>query len=329
MAQDQEIIDYITQAQKHGLSDFEIKQNLLSAGWDAASVEQGFVFAKAAETSAPQNFGKATEGQILPHASGMGNLIKTPGMAAKPTPVTSVLPSVHSSPSLTEQHFTPVQSSPTQATAAPHSSKKTVWLVLVVVILLALAGGAYAYYVKIYNTPQRVWNGYLKAQRDTVLKADYTVAYNFKVPEASSSDASVGLNGSTYMDLTDPSNPKMSNNLNFNFKYDPMSVSFSVNYLVLNKILYFDVSKIPQIKALFGQDDLTWLKIDYNELAKYAKEQGMALTYEKNPFDLKGQFSPETPEKWASVISSGSFLAKETLNGTGVYHLKPELNKPA
>ena len=31
----QEIIDYIGQAQKHGLTDFEIKQNLLSAGWEA------------------------------------------------------------------------------------------------------------------------------------------------------------------------------------------------------------------------------------------------------------------------------------------------------
>src|SRR2546421_372505 len=47
---EQEVIDYITQAQKHGLSEFEIKQNLLNAGWDAALVEQNFVFAKAAET---------------------------------------------------------------------------------------------------------------------------------------------------------------------------------------------------------------------------------------------------------------------------------------
>ena len=32
---DQDIVDYISRAQKHGLSDVEIKQNLLNAGWDA------------------------------------------------------------------------------------------------------------------------------------------------------------------------------------------------------------------------------------------------------------------------------------------------------
>ena len=32
---EQEVVDYISQAQKHGLSDFEIKQNLLNAGWEA------------------------------------------------------------------------------------------------------------------------------------------------------------------------------------------------------------------------------------------------------------------------------------------------------
>ena len=35
---EQEIVDYVLQAQKHGLSDFEIKQNLLNVGWEAGQV---------------------------------------------------------------------------------------------------------------------------------------------------------------------------------------------------------------------------------------------------------------------------------------------------
>ena len=49
---EQAIVDYILAAQRHGLSDFEIKQNLLNAGWEAKAVEDNFTFAKA-EISRP------------------------------------------------------------------------------------------------------------------------------------------------------------------------------------------------------------------------------------------------------------------------------------
>ena len=47
---DQEIVDYVLRAQKHGLAEQEIKQNLLNAGWDAGIVEQSFIYARAADT---------------------------------------------------------------------------------------------------------------------------------------------------------------------------------------------------------------------------------------------------------------------------------------
>ena len=37
---EQVIVDYIFEAKKHGLSDYEIKQNLLGAGWDAEIIEK-------------------------------------------------------------------------------------------------------------------------------------------------------------------------------------------------------------------------------------------------------------------------------------------------
>lgn len=43
---EQVIVDYIFEAKKHGLSDYEIKQNLLGAGWDAEIIEKSFVFFK-------------------------------------------------------------------------------------------------------------------------------------------------------------------------------------------------------------------------------------------------------------------------------------------
>src|SRR5258708_10267785 len=49
-----EVVNYIKEAQKHGLSDIEIKQNLLNAGWDAAVVEQSIVHVKSSENRPPE-----------------------------------------------------------------------------------------------------------------------------------------------------------------------------------------------------------------------------------------------------------------------------------
>src|SRR6185437_7526961 len=72
----QEIVDYVIAAQRHGLTDFEIKQNLLNAGWEAQDVDQGFAFAKSEENKA-QPGSPHTQG-TAPSRSTFSDLNTTP-----------------------------------------------------------------------------------------------------------------------------------------------------------------------------------------------------------------------------------------------------------
>src|SRR6185437_11152249 len=101
---------------------FEIKQNLLSVGWDAAAVEQGFVMAKAAEN-------------------------KTPSIAQ------DLKKDIKTTPTLTPQEQQlkkePIPEAPPTATPVTSKGSFFAWktVVLFIIIVLALlAGGAYAYF---------------------------------------------------------------------------------------------------------------------------------------------------------------------------------------
>ncbi len=305
----QEITDYIVQAQKHGLSDFEIKQNLLNAGWEAGPVEEGFSFAKTAENRPPQNYRTEIPSALSP--------LQNPHSAQKPPGIQSANPGI----AISEEHFA--------LSAKPARSWGKAIALTAAIAILACAGGAYAYYVKVYNTPNRVWNKALLTQEQSVFKSAYSLTYSFKPQgSASSTPVSFGVSGAGYFDRQDLKNPKLSGNIVLSAKADPMNINFNLGYLILNKILYVDVSTIPQLKDFLGKQDVSWIKIDPDAIQKYASQNTPTSTYQ-NPFGPGGELTQETFAKWAKLVKPGTFLAKEELDGIKVYHLKNEIDSQA
>src|SRR6266404_6273105 len=148
---DQEIINYIHEAQKRGQSDFEIKQNLLNAGWEASLVEQNFVFARAEsnELLLPAPVKITPPPPITrPQQTAAGIMAAPPKIAsapmrpAAPNPIQTAKPF---SPSpLSDQSFNP----------APKKSRtfsKPVMLAAIFLGLVIVAGGAYGFYQ--YSNP--------------------------------------------------------------------------------------------------------------------------------------------------------------------------------
>jgi hypothetical protein len=306
---EQEITDYILQAQKHGLSDFEIKQNLLNAGWEAPAVEESFTFAKATESRPPQNYRTEAPSALSP--------LQGAKPAGNEAPVQPAQPTI----AISEQHFAQTNSA--------SGSRKKVLAVISILLVLGLAGGAYAYYVKVYNTADRVWSKALSAPKEAVFKSSYSLNYDFKPQGASSSTpVGFGVSGTGYFDLQNPKDPKLSANVSITAKADPISFNFNLGYLVLNKILYLDVSKIPELKGFLGREDLAWIKFDLAEIQKSAGQSTSTAVYQ-NPFNPSAALSAETLAKWAKVVKPGKFLAKEELDGVKVYHLKNEFDMQA
>jgi len=138
-----EIVNYIKEARKHGLSDMEIKQNLLNAGWDAQAVEDGFSYAKADQYKPLANHDEDLK--VTAHLEGRQQL----EMAAV-HPATVV---THAQTNISETHFT----------SAPATKrfflKPAFWISIAIVIAVGVGGYfAYGYFL---NNPAKTWNKYL------------------------------------------------------------------------------------------------------------------------------------------------------------------------
>ena len=316
---EQEIVDYIIKAQKHGLSDIEIKQNLLNVGWEAAMVEESFVFSRAAEnkanfadTGSPKQFHQATP-STLAHTQVPATVQSQP---------VKTLPTNFPSPTagLSDQHF--------QTTTVKSSSffkKPLFWVVFLLLILSG--GGAFGYYKYIYATPTTVWNKFLLAKENPVYKSSYTISYSD--PTVKNGDTNkpitVSFKGQTNFDLSDANNSKIKADTALGFDNGTVGVNLNLNYLVIGNVLYFDIGQIEQLKGLLPDPNIEWLKLDFDELQKYAQENSKSAS-------TTNEFTPELKarlkEIWskASIIKPTDYFEKETVSNSPTYHLKLNLD---
>ncbi|MFA5990805.1 MAG: hypothetical protein WC794_00990 [Candidatus Doudnabacteria bacterium] len=319
----QEIIDYIGQAQKHGLTDFEIKQNLLSAGWEATSVEESFVFAKAAE-SRPQAFST-----METTAKNPGNPSSGPQMVVKPTIQPAGVSNPNANITISEKHFAPGSNS---------GFKKSTIIVLAVLLILSLGGVAFGYYQYIYTTPEKVlakfFAGYASSKTETV-KTNVTLSYSDNTaPEDGEppQEYTLGLNVDGYFDNRDANNIKADANVKLSLKNhgygDGYEGSLQLQYMNFAKVYFINLANIPQIKGMFGDKDVSWIKFDLEELEKYAKEQSPANASSTEKLLNNDELKKKLNDLWnnAKILNPGKVLAKEALDGTAVYRLEPEVD---
>jgi len=293
----QDIINYIKEARAHGLQDLEIKQNLLTAGWEARDVEDNFTHTKALENQLPSN----RDEDIT--ASG-----------AKP-PAEQPL----SQPELKES--TPNTSVPIQTYAqagaagqATGKSRKIIWIA--VGILLFLAAGSAAGYYYWTHSPGKIWQAFRLLNQKTAVSGSFKFAY---ADSGQADGDALGLNfdnmrlelsGNTYSDQTDPKNLKLSSQISYTFQNGGPASGSDFEYRIINNRLYLKPGSSALFQNLFktqaGTSSPEWLVMDLG--AGY----GQALGNQGSG----GQIA----EIWkdANVFKMDKYLGKKQLDGKTV-----------
>lgn len=303
---DQEIVDYILQAQKHGLLEQEIKQNLLNAGWDANTVEQNLIFARAADThtspgGAPQ----------LP-AGYPGS--QRPNINRQP----AIFQNTHITLAISEQNFQ------SKSSSGPFFKNKIFWLAIA--LLAVLGASAFGYYKYMYVTPNTVFNKFLAVKTPSVFQSDYSVSYSY-TDSSSTKPTILSLSGTVYNNSQNASSSQSSNVFSLGLKSPAANASINLQYLFINNILYFDISQISQLKSLGAN----WVKLDLGQFWDYLSAQ--STTTDQSLKNLMANREMKLKLKNlivnTKIVYPSNFLAKETVKGVPVYHLKMTLDSHA
>ncbi len=312
---EQEVIDYILNAQKHGLSDFEIKQNLINAGWEGPKVEENFVLAKSAEHKSLNSLGGGVQMQQKPAAvSPIAS-----GLQSKPLVVSSEIPVKFPQPhspaiTINDKHF-----------AQKRSLFKSGVFWSVLIILLLAAGGAYGYYTYIYFTPERVWNNFmLTAGKIETQKINFTLSYI-----DTESQTKYGISGSGPIDPTDANNPKISQEITLTTGEGAAEEPVKFNYRLLNMVLYLQLGQVPEFKEILAEKNIDWIKIDPSSLQKLIGGQVESLP--DQPLSNEAELNSKLRAIWTRepMVNYQDYLERETVNGQALFHLKGLFNTPA
>ncbi len=335
---DKEILDYILQAQKHGLADFEIKQNLLNAGWDAETVEKSFVKATAEQSrpaaQQPQNSAVTQE----PHTS---------PVSASSKPVVSSQPVVSQPASMSQSS---PAGQPNVVDINTHSKFSLKTTIIFVVVILLLAGGAYGYYNYFsQNNPQKVWEKFTETFTQTGQNSIYNTKFKLGYSDKGELDATTSqsfgfklkdinleLEGSGYMDAENKDNPQTDSQISYSYSSGNTLVKTGVGFKVKDQILYINLSDNP-ILSLIGSElerandgkKVEWIKIDLNEIQKQSGSAQSEVKFIQNV--TSPNFKNDSQRIWedTKLIKMESYLGKETLNGVTTLHFKNSLDKQA
>lgn len=326
-----EIINYIKQAKDYGLSDFEIKKNLLEAGWEAALVEEHFEHAKAEENklaeSAAQNLHYPQPLSPLSRSSQIASLIlksetSKPQPQAQPARQPGTQKLLDQSVGALDQTF---QDSSFQAadTGRFKMPKTVILLSGLGVVVLAAAG--YLFYAYAYNSPQKAWNKFLTA----VAPKTYENKTSWRYVDGSKFSLNFGSQG--YVNLTDPANPETDSNFTIGFSSNGVQISQGVEVMVKDSVIYLNTEKLTSLKSLLpqtgGQTAPKWLKLDLNALALKMKELGAPSALANQQKDK--ELSDKLKQLWenARLINMEKSLGTEKIGDTKTMHFKNTLDK--
>ena len=328
---EQEILDYISQAQKHGLTDFEIKQNLVNAGWEAQVVEENFVHAKAAGNQTPV----ASSSQVLPES-------KTPNSNFAPVVQQAQFQTVKTTESYLQGQ--PVLSDSAvvsgQAEKKSFFKKPAFWITLVV--LFVLCGSAYGYYNFIFANPTKIWSKFTTSTKNSIYNTKFNFSYTdsgqLTAEEAgplgmSLRDISVSFSGDSYINVTDQKKPQSNSKIQYSFGSSGTSFTTGVQYTLLDNVLYLNVGSNPFLDMISSSMNngkkIDWVKIDLTELQKQASSSpDSAKIYDK----LFGtDFKSQMQKIWddTTIIKVGKYIGREKINGVETLHFQNTVDKDA
>ena len=322
---EEEVIGYIKSARGHGMSDSEIKQNLLNAGWDAETVESSYAHVKAMDNQ---------EG-----APARPQDVHAPSHIGQPIRASEVLNSTsqnYASPSgsLSENSFT--TDSPT-----PFYKKPLLWI-LVFVFMVVLGGAGYWYTAYGFSTPQGIWKKFRKLTQSKIYSNKFT--FNYQDPGEFSSqefegfslkDINLGFDGTTYMDVRDEKNPQSSAEVNYTFGSNSTKVSTGFQYRIKDRVLYLNVGEnlfLDNVFKSLGQGKkIDWLKLDLNALEDEMNKSGSGIDQEKIDKIFTTQARNDIAKIWedATFVKVEKYMGRETVDNVNTVHFTNTLDKQA
>ena len=322
---EEEVIGYIKSARGHGMSDSEIKQNLLNAGWEAEVVEDSFTHVRALDSQ--ENLpARPPETHIPGH---MGQPIRpsevlTHNTANFPNPTTGI----------SETTFQ------TDALNKPFYKKAWVWIVALLVALV-IGGAGYWYMAYGFNTPQGIWKKFTSLNQSKVYKNKFLFNY-IDTGEFSSKDLGtfslkdlkLTFDGQSYVDVRDEKNPQSSAEIQYTFGSGNTNFSTGFKYRILNRILYLNVGENPFLNNIFASlgkgEKVDWIKIDLNALQDEMNQSG---TNTQAEFDkiFDNQLKSEISKIWedATFVKIQKYAGREQVNGVNTVHFINTLDKQA
>lgn len=308
-----QIVEYIEQAKRHGLSEMEIKQNLLGAGWEAGEVENAFIMAKAQEKIPPASKTEELKTAHQDFEAGLQNQFKSP-QSGEPGDMPVTNPIQHQPVVSVSQQTQPALPATTGPTAK--KSKKALIILLIFIGIALAGGGGYAAYWYYANNPDYILKKVIK--QPTLASNTFKFSYS-DAGNGNESKVLASLAGQGYFDARDASSTKFSLDLNASLQTGELTLSRELKLLGTADALYFKLGEIPQFNELSGSP-VEWLKLDLNKLNDYTAQTGIT----------KDELSKKQAELMASTernYQNNKFLVadkkvrRENLNGEPVFHL--------
>ncbi|MBI3231563.1 MAG: hypothetical protein HYZ51_00585 [Candidatus Doudnabacteria bacterium] len=312
----QEIIDYIKEAFGHGLHELEIKKNLLDAGWEAQMVEASLAHYKAQIRALPRNVDEDIK-KIPPEAQNRPQ-----------SPVQTTSPQTN----LNENRLN------SQSLVQTPWYKRTATLIIPVIVLI-LAGGAFAFYTFVYASPSRVWKKFVESGHDKVLNSEFKFSYADNSPVANEDltnfpfkNIKLELSGKAYVDTTDGENPQSSTEASYTFSSGTTAFTMGFEYKLIGKKFYLNVGNNPFLSNILTfmskGKQIEWVVLDLAELEKKGQEE-KSEDAEKFKQVFGDELLSEFKKIWeeAEFVKMGNYLGKEKINGKTILHFKNSLDK--
>lgn len=313
-----ELVSYIKNAKNHGLSEAEIKQNLVNAGWEAGQIEESFTHAKSLEHQ--------TQGSLTDHyRQGMQkNISPLNHQTYSQTPELKQGESIQdfSNEVVTKKRYT-----------------KTKIALIVIVALFVLSGSAAAAFFFVLKSPTKVWEGFKKVTKSQIYSSNFKLAYVDENEELKPDLAKqfnikslkFNFDGKLYSDESDTKNPIGSADMQYTFGSGNSSFSTGIKVILLNKIAYMNVGENPFLANMFGKEQIDWLKIDLNSIEEGSNQSMDTEELKKYKEIFSPSFNEELAKIWeeTTFVKMDKYLGREKVDNKTTLHFKNTLDKQA
>lgn len=370
-----QLSDYINRQAERGVKKDDIKNALTAQGWTTADIDEALgatanTTPSATPTVTPSTTpSMPTAPKITPNMPATPQA--TPNMPSAPT-ITPTIPTVPTQPPATLQPE-PIQATPSEPQSVPisvqnvytpppeisttkKSKGKIIAIIGVVVAILVLAGGAFAYVYYFQNLPTALVMKKMQTALATVKSAEYSMTATINIPKppdaidhvapiapmGSSFDGDLTIDISGTGDSFDAKNPMSSTSLKFklaNSSSLKQDINIGIEVKAINQIVYARINELPDLSALspvakgidlsFITDQ--WVKIDQESLTKELGQFNLGeMTQAAQQQQLQYTQKLEQLQKSINIgklVSITEKLPDESIDGTNSYHYKYEMSK--